>query len=561
MDTFEKEISKSLIKHLDIEAVELEVPPSQDLGDYAFACFPLAKKLKKAPAKIAEDLAQKIKPGKIIRKVEAEGPYLNFFINREELFKTTIKEIDKQGSAFGRIKGKTERVMVEFSSPNTNKPLHLGHLRNISIGESISRIFEKNNDKVFRTCIVNDRGIHIIKSILAYMEKGDSRKPDKKPDHFVGDFYVEYARLEKNNPKYADKAKQMLKKWENNDKQLRKVWKTMNNWVYEGFNQTYKKLGISFDKTYYESEIYEKAKEIVMKALTEGKLVKEEGAVMAKLEDHGLPDKVLIRSDGTSIYMTQDIYLAQKKFQDFNLDKSIYVVATEQNLHFKQLFAILELLGFEWAKECYHLAYGMVYLPEGKMKSREGLVVDADNIIEELETLARKELEGRYKLSSTEMKKRSEKIALAALKFHLLKHDPYKDMTYDPKESISFQGETGPYVQYTYARIQSILDKSKENSLGNNDFSLLEHDLEWELIKNCAQFPSAVANAKRSLKPSVIARYLLDLCQAFNEYYHEVPILRASNELKKSRLALISALQQVIGNSLDLLGIDTLKKM
>lgn len=560
MDEFEKAIINILKQHTGLDDIRLEVPPSLELGDFAFACFPLAKAHKKSPVQVASELAENIKPDSHIAGVKSEGPYLNFFINKPALFEKTIQKISANADEYGSSSRQPQKIMVEFSSPNTNKPLHLGHLRNIAIGESVSRIFEKNNNHVVRSCIVNDRGIHIIKSILAYMEKGNGRDPDKKPDHFVGDFYVEYSNMAEADPQYEDLAKKLLKDWESGEPKIRELWNKMNEWVYDGFNQTYKKLGITFDKVYYESQIYEKGKEIVLQGLKEGKFQNKDGAVIAKLEEFGLPDKVLIRSDGTSIYMTQDIYLAKIKFEEYHLDKSIYVVATEQNLHFNQLFKILEILGYSWADECYHLAYGMVYLPEGKMKSREGLVVDADDIIQQTENLAKKEVSARYNLSDNELKDRAKKIAMAALKFHLLKHDAYRDMTYDPKESISFQGETGPYVQYTYARIQSILKKA-ESPFKDADYGLLEHPSEWGLVRSAAFFPNIVMEAQTNLKPSVIARYLLDTAQMFNEYYHDVPILRSEEKLRQARIMLIKSIGQVLKNGLNLLGIDAIEEM
>lgn len=560
MDIFEEEITRVLNKEVKLDEIKLSKPPSSEMGDYAFACFPLAKSLKKDPKQIAQDLSKKIKPNDYLSQVTSEGAYLNFFVNKTKFLEQVMGDIKKKKDKFGSTKSKPKKVMVEFSSPNTNKPLHLGHLRNIAIGEATSRIFEFNNHKVVRACIVNDRGIHIIKSMLAYMELGGKKDPDKKPDHYVGDFYVMYSDLEKKDATYETRAKDMLKKWEQGDKPIRNIWKKMNKWVYQGFNETYKKLGITFDKIYYESELYEKAKDIVLNAHKKGIFETEEGAIIARLEKYGLPDKVLIRSDGTSIYMTQDIYLAQRKFDDYKLDESIYVVATEQNLHFKQLFKILELLGKKWAHNCYHLAYGMVYLPEGKMKSREGLVVDADDIISEMEDLAKQELNTRYKLSDKELSQRSTKIALAGLKFFLLKHDAYKDMTYDPKESISFQGETGPYIQYTYARICSIIGKSRQ-SPSKVDLKLLDHKLEWNIAQMLLSFPKIVLEAQEHLKPSLITRYLLDLGQIFNEYYHEVPILRAEDKIKQARLELLFATKQVLKNGLNLLGISEIEQM
>jgi arginyl-tRNA synthetase len=555
--SFKKEILK-LLKDYQVNEDMIEIPPEAEMGDYALPCFAMAKKLKKSPDKIAEDILKKLKPNKNIKKIEAKGPYLNFFVNKDILAEKTLKEIHGN-SNYGNLKEKKSKIMVEYSSPNTNKPLHLGHLRNISLGESVSRVLESQNNKIIRACLINDRGIHISKSMIAYKKFGKNKKPDKKPDHFVGDFYVLFNKKSKDNPELEKEAQELLVKWEKKDKDTIKLWKKMNSWVYQGFNETYSNFGIKFDKLYYESDLYLHGKEIILKNLNKKFLEKDDGAIVARLEKYNLPDKVLIRADGTTIYMTQDLFLAKKKFDDFKLDSSIYVVGSEQNLHFKQLFKILELLEYEWAKNCHHLSYGMVYLPEGKMKSREGNVVDADDFIKIMIGLAEKEIKKRNKIPKKELEKRANKIGLGALKFYLLKTDPNKDMNYDPKESISFEGETGPYVQYTYARISSIL--RKDNKVSDKiDFSLFGN-AEKQLIKKLGNFPETISKSAESLKPSYICNYLTDLCSSFNEYYHKYPILKSDEGVKKARLLLISCIRIVIKKGLFLLGIDTLEKM
>ncbi|MBU0535472.1 MAG: arginine--tRNA ligase, partial [Nanoarchaeota archaeon] len=442
-----KEIVRILKKQVKIDESLLEVPPQPELGDYSLPCFSLSKQLKKSPADIAQDLVRKIDLKQPIVKIEVKGSYLNFFVNKQIMAASVLPEISKNKSKFGMTHKKKETVMIEFPSPNTNKPLHLGHIRNIVIGDSMANIFKFLGDKVIRANLNNDRGVHICKSMLAYQRWGNGKKPfevKKKPDHFVGDFYVKFSQEAKDKPDMEEEAKEMLQRWEKKDKKVRELWKLMNAWAYEGFEETYDALGVSFDKYYYESNFYDKGKEIVLKGLKKGLFKKGEGqSVIAELGNHKLPDKVLLREDGTSIYITQDLYLATKKFTDYKLDKSIHVVANEQNTHFMQLFRILGILGYKWAGKNIHLSYGMVYLPNGRMKSREGTFVDADDLIKEMENVAEKEILKRDpKISKAELKKRAEIIGLGALKFYFAKIDAVRDMTYDPEESISFEGET-----------------------------------------------------------------------------------------------------------------------
>ena len=555
---FRQEIIKLLKKEVKLENLEsfIEIPPEDHLGDYAFPCFVLAKELKKNPSEISANLAKKIKTS--LFRVESNGPYLNFFVNKESLIKETLNAVNKLGNKYGKSNiGKSKKVVIEFPSPNTNKPLHLGHLRNIFLGESVSKILEFNGYKVFRVNLNNDRGIHICKSMLAYQKFGNNKKPDKKTDHFVGDFYVLY---EKEKTEDLEKElRDMLVKWEYNDKKIRLLWKKMNAWALQGFNQTYKRLGIKFDKQYYESKFYAKAKQVVKEGLRKGIFEKQkDSSVVVKLEAYNLPDKILLRSDETSIYITQDIYLANLKLKDFKPDLSIIVTANEQNLHFKQLFKILELLGYKWAKNLYHLSYGYISLRSGRMKSREGKVVDADNILDDMEKLASFELKKREKLSRQELDKRSMAIGQGALKFFILKYDPVKDFVFNPDESISFEGQTGPYIQYTIARINSILKKAKS---GRADYGILKDELEFKLAKMINQFNDAVAKAGNEYKPSLIASYAFELSQIFNEYYHKCPVINDDKDLQNARMVLIKAVKQVLENSLNLLGISSLDRM
>jgi arginyl-tRNA synthetase len=576
MDKFQEEIIKLLkIEKVNVEAVEK--PKDSKLGDYAFPCFPLAKEFKKSPQQIAEELASKInkniqkKKIKTIKEAVATGPFLNFFINKTSFSKKILTEVYKQKDKYGLGKEK-KKVMVEFCSPNTNKPLHLGHVRNCVTGDAVAKILAFNGNKVTKANLVNDRGVHICKSMLAYQKFGKNKLPDIKPDFFVGKFYVKFAQEAAKSAKISEKlekeAQLMLQKWEQGDKEVIKLWKRMNSWVYEGFGETYKALGISFDKFYYESEMYKEGKDVIMKGLKKNIFEKDDtGAVLANLEKFKLPKKVLLRSDGTTVYITQDIFLAKKKFDDYKLDKSIYVVGSEQKMHFEVLFKIMGLLGYD-NENMHHLSYGMVYLPEGKMKSREGKVVDADDLVRKMTELARFGIKERHKdLEEKEIDKRARMIGLGALKFYLLKIDFVKDMYYNPEESISFEGETGPYVQYTHARICSIMKKLKDVKIKIDD-SLIKKikyevydDKEQEIIKLLSEFPKIIKDAASHLKPSLITRYLLDLSQKVNEFYHASPILKAPDDLLRARIFLVHNSKQVIKNGLALLGIDAPEEM
>ena len=447
------------IPYLSVDEIKslIETPPKEINFTYALPVFQLAQHEKKAPPEIAQDLIKKISKPEYLEEVEAEGPYLNFRVRPI----IVLKNIYSLEDDYGRIRdiekneGESQRIVIEYPSPNTNKPLHLGHIRNMLIGSSTSNLLEYKGHKVFQVNLNNDRGIHICKSMLAYKKLGNGKEPDKKSDHFVGDFYVKYNQLEEENEDIIEEAQELLKDWEEKDPETRALWKKMNTWAFEGFEETYQKFGIDFDKQYYESEYYWKGKKLILEGLEKGIFEKtEDGAIIAPLSDvSDLPDKVLLRSDGTSIYITQDVYLASLKKKDFQYDISIYVVGNEQDLYFEQLFKVLEMLGFE--EKTYHLSYGMIALPGGKMKSREGNVVDADDLVEEIQNLAYEEVNKRYQeLTDDEKKKRAKIIGMAALRFFILKISPKTDFVFDPEESISFEGETGPYVQYVYARIQ-----------------------------------------------------------------------------------------------------------
>lgn len=564
-----KEVARILKKVLDLKEDEIlkliEEPPDPSLGDLAFPCFSLAKELKKSPGEVSKEIAQKIKIPRdsLIKKVEVAGPYLNFFLDNEKFAGYVINNIKKLGERFGHSGiGKGKKVMVEYPAPNTNKPLHLGHMRNMAIGESVSRLFEMLGFKVFRVNLHNDRGVHICKSMLAYKKWGNEAEPNKKPDHFVGDFYVLFSQKVKDNPELEEEAREMLRKWEEGNKEVRELWEKMNGWAEEGFEETYKRFGVKFDKIYRESETYKKGKEMVLEGLKKGIFKRDEtGAIFFDMSKRGLDKKILIRSDGTTLYITQDIYLAYLKYKEFKIDKSVYVVGNEQNYHFDVLFKILDelkKLGYDFAPENYHLSYGMVFLPSGKMKSREGTVVDADNFMDEIEEMAMGEIKKRNKIDDEKLAELSRKISLGAIKFFLLKYDEHKDFVFNPEESLSFEGETGPYLQYSLVRAKKILEKSEESSFGNLKFSEPE---EFELIKKISNFPEVVENAALKYKPHLLANYSYELASLFSKFYEKCPVLQADEPLKNSRLALVWAFMQTMKNCLKLLGIDEVDMM
>jgi len=532
-------------------------------GDFSFPCFELAKKTSAEPQKTACLIKDRFKKSKEILKIEAVNGYLNFYIDRRKTAPLILKQILAQGKHYGHSDiGKNKKIMVEFSSPNTNKPLHLGHLRNIVIGDSVSNLLESVGFEAVRATLLNDRGIHICKSMLAYDKWGNNKKPDVKSDHFVGEYYVLFEKKRKREPNLDKELSSFLKKLESKDRATVLLWKKMNKWAENGFKETYKKLGVRFDKTYKESRIYEKGKKLIQDLFEKGVFKKDkQGAIFADLEQFGLPNKILLRSDKTAIYITQDIYLAILKFKEYDLAKSIYCVGSEQELYLKQLFKIVQLLGHPCKDKCYHLNHGIVFLPEGKMKSREGKVVDADNLIKELEDLARNEIVKRNpKIKEKELSKRSEKLSLTALKYYLLLPNPARNVYFDPKKSISFIGRTGPYIQYSQARICSILKKAKNVSFNKADCSLF-NEKELCLILVLFQFPLIIKKSALDYNPSLLAQYLYDLAESFNNYYENFSVLGADKKTRKARLLLLKCSQTVFSNGMEILGIPLMDKM
>jgi len=558
----------------DPAEVIIEIPPRAELGDLAFPMFPFAPHLKSSPKDIARRIAERLRRNDFLPSacIEAWGPYLNIHLDRLSVTSEVIAEILKSAQLYGR--GETlegQRIVLEFSCPNTNKPLHLGHLRNDALGMSIERILSSLGAEVLKVNLINDRGVHICKSMAAYQNFGDGITPEErgqKGDHLVGDFYVRFAEWAKENPNAEELARGMLKSWEEEDPKVRELWERMNRWAIEGIEETYKKTGVRFDKIYLESQTYLLGRKIVKAGLEKGVFYKEpDGSVWVDLSAEKLDKKVLLRSDGTSLYLTQDLGTAVQRYQDWPFERMIYIVGSEQRYHFQVLFKVLELLGYDWAENLYHLAYGMVNLPEGKMKSREGTVVDADELIEDLQRLAAEETFDRDRQADVgDLNLTAEKIALGALNYYLLQPSPLKDMIFDPKESLSFSGSTGPYLQYTGARISSMLRKFNERKLEFRDGvfkpELLSQPDEWSIVKQMASYPESVIQAARELNPSIVTTALFELAQTFSHYYHDNPVLHNEDpDLVVSRITLTQALRQVLANGMDLIGVPFLDRM
>lgn len=553
----------------------IEKPPKPEMGDLAFPMFPLARIFRMGPPAIAAALAERVAADPEARKAgtaEAAGPYLNIRIAAAGLAEDIVTLVRQQGDGYGRNKSmESIPVVVEFSCPNTNKPLHLGHLRNDSLGSSVARILEANGAEVRKVNLINDRGIHICKSMLAYQKFGEGTTPESegvKSDHFVGHYYVRFNQWAKQEPEAEKMAQAMLRKWEAGDEEVHKLWLQMNRWAIEGVEETYQRTDIAFDKVYYESETYASGREEVLKGLEAGHFYRDEdGSVWVDLSEINLDKKVLLRSDGTTLYLTQDIGTAIARHKDWPFKEMIYVVGSEQEYHFKVLFYVLEKLGFAWARNLYHLSYGMVNLPEGKMKSREGTVVDADDLLDQLKEMALKEIREKERENEVDdLEATGHAIALGALNYYLLQVSPGKDMIFNPRESLAFNGNTGPYLQYTGARLSSMLRKytDMKTELGGAEFrpEKLVHPDEKELLKLIAEFPAVVEQAGSQRNPSLIGVHLYGLAKVFSRYYHDNPVLHNQDkELVETRVQLAGAVRQVIKNGCTLIGVPFLEKM
>ncbi len=554
-------------------------------GDLTVVVFPLLKISRKAPDATATEIGEWIvKNIDAVERFNVVKGFLNIIVS-PAFWLGLLHEIAADPD-FGIRKAddSSDLVMVEYSSPNTNKPLHLGHVRNNLLGYSLSQILKANGHKVVKTNIVNDRGIHICKSMLAWKKWGDNATPEsagKKGDHLIGDFYVAFDKhykaelkeiMERENisEEEAEKksalmaeAREMLRKWEAGDEEVRGLWKMMNGWVYAGFDETYRRLGVDFDKIYYESDTYLEGKDLVLGGIEKGIMYrKDDGSVWADLTGDGLDHKLLLRADGTSVYMTQDIGTAKLRYQDFPIDKMIYVVGNEQNYHFQVLSLLLDKLGFKWGKDLTHFSYGMVELPEGKMKSREGTVVDADDLIDTMVASAAEMGAERFaEMPAEESAEISRMVGLGALKYFLLKVDPRKNMLFNPKESIDFNGNTGPFIQYTYARIRSVIRKAEGFDPAVTPQSE-PNAKESVLIQKVADFPSVVAEAGRNYSPALIANYAYDLAKEYNQFYHDYSILREENEQKRNlRLLLSMTVGRTLKSAMSLLGIEMPERM
>lgn len=572
------------------EKIQLQKTRKEFEGDFTLVVFPFLQLSKKRPEETAQEIGEYLKANQpVISSFNVVKGFLNIAISPSywiELLKK-IDSTEKWGTT--AVTEESPLVMVEYSSPNTNKPLHLGHIRNNLLGYALSNIIAANGNKVVKTNIVNDRGIHICKSMLAWQKWGEGETPassGKKGDHLIGDYYVAFDKhykaelnelMEKGmskeeaeaaSPLMAE-AREMLVKWEAGDKEVRALWEKMNNWVYEGFDETYKRLGVDFDKIYYESDTYLVGKETVLGGLAEGKFYRrEDGSVWADLTQNGLDEKLLLRSDGTSVYMTQDIGTAQLRFRDYPIDKMVYVVGNEQNYHFQVLSLLLDRLGFSWGKGLVHFSYGMVELPEGKMKSREGTVVDADDLMDEMINTAREtseELGGKLNdLTSEEKAEINRIIGLGALKYFMLKVDARKNMLFNPKESIDFNGNTGPFIQYTYARTRSIERKASEAGVNVENTNIPERisEKECSIIRFMNEFPAVVKQAGTDYSPSGIANYAYELAKEYNQFYHDFSILREENEEAKAfRVLLTRNVGKIIKTAMNLLGIEVPERM
>ncbi len=564
----------------DPEGLEVGYPPEVDLGDFAVGCFPLARQFRMSADEIARRIAAAAVPRPPVAAIRAAGPYLNVTLLPDPLFGASIAALREAGGRYGdSAAGAGRRVMVEYLSPNTNKPLHLGHLRNAALGIALVRLLEATGHHVIPAILINDRGVHICKSMLAWQRFAAGATPESegmKGDHFVGKWYVRYAVEAEKDPSLEAAVQEMLRRWEAGDPETLALWKQMNGWVYAGFEETYRRFGMRFDVFYYESDTYRLGKDVIADGLDRGVFARDErGNVVFPLpekpfgreKDGSLKRVTVLRADGTSLYITQDIGTAVRKVTEHALDSSVYVVGSEQEHHFQCLFAILEALGFPWARACRHLSYGMVYLPEGKMKSREGKVVDADDLIAGMVELAAEEIRRRDpegRLAEEEIRRRAENIGVGAIKFYLLRVRPAQSIHFDPAESISFDGFTGPYCQYAYARIFGILEKAAERGVSEAgaDFGRLGNAEEKLLLRHLLEFPEEVAAAASEFSPARLATHVFHTARAFNQFYNRHAVLQAEGAaLAAARLALVHATALVLRRGLELLGLEVLENM
>lgn len=581
-DIIEQKLAEVILNVYQLKDIKLEIQENKTEfeGDFTIVTFPLVKQLKKNPESIGVELGEGLTTQtELLESFNVVKGFLNVKV-KNQFFVDQFKTVSEQ---FLNIEKKNATVMVEYSSPNTNKPLHLGHIRNNLLGFSVAQILKEAGYDVIKSQIINDRGIHICKSMLAWEKfgKGETPNAETKGDKFVGNYYVKFdleykkeiAQLiangstedqAKKDAPLMKEAQQMLLDWENGDEKVRNLWSEMNSWVYDGFNQTYKRLGVDFDQVQYESNTYILGKDLIQEGLDKGILYqKEDGSVWCDLTAEGLDEKLLLRSDGTSVYMTQDLGTAVQRFKENDIQKLIYTVGNEQDYHFQVLFKILGKLGYSWADQLYHLSYGMVELPNGKMKSREGTVVDADDLMQEMHNIAKSAAEELGKLENftdEEKNENYESVGIGALKYFMLKVDPKKKMLFNPEESIDFNGNTGPFIQYTFARIQSLLNKANFEEKEVAEVELNQY--EKALIMQLANYKIVVQKAAEVLSPALVANYVYDLVKSYNSFYQSNIILKLEDEdLKQIRLNLSNLTAQTIKKSLSLLGIGTVNRM
>lgn len=575
----EKDIFNTLKEdfQLNVEKLEIHATRKEFEGDYTLVVFPFVREMKMKPEQAAEKIGESLLKKAKIKKYNVVKGFLNLNL-KSDVFAEFLDSKSTETLATN------SKVMVEYSSPNTNKPLHLGHIRNNLLGYSVAEILKENGDEVIKTQVINDRGIHICKSMVAWKKFGNSESPESsllKGDKLVGKYYVAFDQKYKKEIEHLEnqgvsteeakkqapiliEAQKMLRDWENNDPEIRSLWEKMNAWVYDGFDQTYNRLGVNFDVVQYESETYLLGKDLVLKGIEKGIFYKkEDGSVWIDLTEEGLDEKLVLRSDGTSVYITQDIGTAVERFEKFNIDGLTYVVGNEQDYHFKVLFLILKKLGYDWSSNLHHLSYGMVDLPEGKMKSREGTVVDADDLMEQMAQTAKEiaaEAGKLEELSEEEKRQLYEIIGLGALKYYILKVDPRKRILFNPKESIDFNGNTGPFIQYTYVRIKSILRKEAPQKVDLSSYEF--NEVEKNLLKVLNDYKDTIHKAANELNPSYVANYVYDLVKMFNSFYQNYSILNADTMIEKhARLLLAQRVATTIQKSLKLLGIQTPERM
>ncbi len=569
----------SLKYGIDKNIIEFQKTRKEFEGDLTLVVFPLIRIFKKSPEEICNEIGYLLSRHiMFISSFNVIKGFLNIVLNNNFWIESIIKISKTKNYGITKKNNKSETTLVEFSSPNTNKPLHLGHVRNIVLGDSVSRIIEATGKNVKRVQIINDRGIHICKSMLAWQTFGNGETPEKinmKGDHLVGKYYVKFNQeynkelVELRNKGYGEyecinksrlntKAKELLLRWESNDSEVIKLWSQMNNWVYAGFNETYKKLGVTFDKNYYESETYLLGKDLIEEGLKSNVFYKkEDNSVWVDLTEFGLDEKLLLRSDGTAVYITQDIGTAIQRFKDFKFSEMVYTVGNEQNYHFDVLFKILKKLNYSWANMCHHLSYGMVDLPEGKMKSREGTVVDADDLLNHV-LYSSLELSNQLNKKNDLSNKDHEVISLAAIKYFLLKVDAKKNMMFNPKESIDFNGNTGPFLLYTYARIKSLIRKNNTKI----EIKKVEiNSIEKDLIKKIIEYPEVIRDSALSYNPSLICNYIFEMVKIYNRYYQNNEILVDDQLTRSLRLTISEEVSKIIKSSTDLLGFEVLEKM